>query len=209
MTPAPVSKRARRLSLRLLLLSALLLWLAAEGPAVAARPAAAQETPAPIRLVLPSLGIDAPVVTLALTDDLAMPAPERGDLVAWYSFSAPAGGEGNVVLAGHRDWRGRRGVFFALGQLQPEDEVWLRDTAGSWSRYTVVWSESYSDAAAPLEQLVGPTARPAVTLITCGGVFDRQLGRYLERRVVRAELTQVVPGSRASEPARSTSRDAP
>ena len=100
-------------------------------------------------------------------------------------------------------------MFVALGQLQLEDEVWLQDTAGSWSRYTVVWSESYPDAAAPLDALVGPTERPAVTLITCGGAFDRGLGRYLERRVVRAELTHVVPSVRASEPAHSTSRDAP
>jgi sortase (surface protein transpeptidase) len=199
-----VSNRARLLGLSLLLLSAALLWLAAEGSAAAAR-----DTPVPVRLVLPSIGIDALVVTLALTDDLTMPAPARADLVAWYSFSAPAGGDGNVVLAGHRDWQGQRGVFTALGQLQLEDEIWLQDTAGAWSHYRVVWSESYPDDAAPLEALLGPTERPALTLITCGGVFDRRRGRYLERRVVRADLTHVVPSGRASEPARYTGRDGP
>lgn len=186
-------------------------WLAAFVPAAAAQPVApAEPTSAlPVRLVLPSLGIDAAVVALALSADLTMPAPERADLVAWYTFSAPPGGEGNAVLAGHRDWQGRRGVFFALGQLQLEDEVWLEDTTGSWSRYTVIWSERYPDAAAPLEALVGPTERPALTLITCGGVFDRARGQYLERWVVRAERTHVVPQESASERAHSTGRAAP
>jgi len=143
----------------------------------------------PVRLVLPSLGIDAPVAALALAEDGTMPAPARADLVAWYSFSAPAGGDGNAVLAGHRDWQGRRGVFYTLGQLQPEDDIWLQDAAGVWHRYTVVWSARYPDDAAPLAALVGPTERPTLTLITCGGVFDRTLGRYLDRQVVRAVLT--------------------
>ena len=120
-----------------------------------------------------------------------------------------AGGDGNVVLAGHRDWQGRRGVFIALAQLQSEDEVWLRDAADTWYRYTVVWSQSVPEDAPPIAALVGPTDRPAVTLITCGGVFDRGLGRYLERRVVRAELTDIVPSGSAREPARSTTHDAP
>src|SRR5438874_3333772 len=102
MTPVPVSRRARLPVLGLLLAPAALLWFAAGVPAVAAQPAPAQDTPAPVRLVLPSIGIDALVVTLALTDDLAMPAPERADLVAWYTFSDWAGGECNVVLAGQR-----------------------------------------------------------------------------------------------------------
>lgn len=156
-----------------------------------------QPPSAPVRLVLPSLGGDAPVAALDLTDDGTMPAPDRADLVAWYTFSAPAGGDGNVVLAGHRDWQGRRGVFFALRQLQPGDDLWLQDAVGSWHHYTVVWSAGYPDDAAPVAALVGPTERPAVTLITCGGVFDHALGRYLERQVVRAERVDADPAASA------------
>ena len=97
----------------------------------------------------------------------------------------------------------------ALGQLQLEDEVWLQDTIGSWSRSTLVWFESSPDAVAPLAALRGPTDRPVLTLITCGGVFGRLLGQSLERRVVRTERAHLVPGEAASEPARSTRRDTP
>ncbi len=209
-TTAPtVSSRIRLPVLGALLILAALTQLTGHAPAAAQPLPPDASLRHPLRLVVPAIGVDAPVAALDLTGDGTMPAPAGAAVVAWYTFSAPAGRDGNVVLAGHRDWQGRRGVFFALGQLRLEDEVWLQDTTGSWSRYTVVWSASYPDAAAPLEALLGPTERPALTLITCSGAFDRGLGRYLERRVVRAELTDVVPSLSASEPARSTSHDAP
>ena len=174
---------------------------------VVAQPAGASSQPLPAsgmpeRLVVPSIGVDADVAALALTDELLMPVPQTASLVAWYTFSAQAGAPGNAVLAGHRDWQGRRGVFFALGRVQAGDEVWLQDGRGTWYLYTVVWSASLPDDGAPIDELVGPTGRPSVTLITCSGVFDRPSARYLERQVVRAELVAVVgsPG----EDARST-----
>jgi sortase family protein len=192
----PVSNRVRVPGLGLLVLVAALPWLAGLGPAAAARPVAADEPPAPpARVVLPAIGVDAPVAALDLADDGTMPAPARADLVGWYTFSAPAGGAGNTVLAGHRDWQGRRGVFVALGQLRPHDDVWLQDGAGAWHRYTVAWSARSPDDVAPVTTLVGPTERPALTLITCTGAFDRARGRYLERQVVRAELADADPAA--------------
>lgn len=142
-------------------------------------------------LAAPALGIWAPVATFALNDDLTMPVPQEAGLVAWYQYSARAGVTGNAVLAGHRDWQGRRGVFYDLGRLAEADEVWLRDAAGAWHRYRVVWSASIEDAVAPLDDILGPTRDAVLTLITCSGTFDRTTGRYTERRVVRAayELT--------------------
>ena len=40
---------------------------------------------------------------------------------------------------------------------------------------------------APLDEIVGPTGRDTLTLITCGGTFDFANGRYLQRTVVRAD----------------------
>lgn len=146
----------------------------------------------PVRLVLPALHVDAEVAALALTDDLAMPVPPSAALVAWYTFSARAGAAGNVVLAGHRDWQGQRGVFAALGNAQAGDEVWLQDTTGTWYRYTVQWSARVPEDTPAVTDWVGYTAQPSLTLITCSGPFDRTTGRYAERTIVRAELVMVV-----------------
>ena len=72
------------------------------------------------------------------------------------------------------------------------DLLWLQDAAGAWHLYRVVWSASYPEESAPIEALVGATSRPSMTLITCSGAFDRSIGRYLERRVVRAELVPTI-----------------
>lgn len=150
-------------------------------------------TGAPVRLVLPVVGVDAPVAAFDVAEDSTMPVPQVGWLVAWYTFSAEAGAGNNAVLAGHRDWQRQLGVFYELDRLVEGDEVWLQDAAGSWYLYTVIWTASLEDAAAPLDEILGPTRAPSVTLITCSGAFDRGVGRYVERRVVRAELVTVLP----------------
>ena len=194
-----MSSRAGVSALAALLVLAALTSLTMRPPAAAAQPVTPEEpqTAPPVRLVLSTLGVDALVASLDLAADGTMPAPTRADLVAWYRFSALAGGDGNVVLAGHRDWQGRRGVFVALGQLGVGDELWLQDALGTWHRYTVVWLASYADDAAPIAALVGPTERPSLTLITCAGAFDRTHGRYLERQVVRAERLDADPAATA------------
>ncbi len=173
----------------------LLAAVVALSPARAVRAAG----PAPVLLVVPALDVWAPVAAFPLNDDLSMPVPQEAGLVAWYTYSAGAGGQGNAVLAGHRDWQRQRGVFYDLGRLRDGDEVWLRDVNGVWYRYRVVWTASIEDAAAPVDGIVGPARDAVLTLITCSGTFDRATGRYVERRVVRAEFEEMVVPAAAEE----------
>jgi hypothetical protein len=147
-----------------------------------ARPAA------PVRLVVPSTGVDAPVQALDLNSDGSVPVPQVAWAAAWYGFSAESGAPGNAVLAGHRDWDRHQGVFWGLGNVQPGDDVWLQDGADNWYLYRVIWNASYPEGREPIDALVGPTETPSVTLLTCSGTFSHDAGEYLERRAVRAEL---------------------
>lgn len=169
------------------------LWAVAVQPPARAWAQAAALTGDPVRLVVPAMSVDAPVAPFALNEDFSMPVPQVASLVAWYTYSAAAGADGNVVLAGHRDWQRQKGVFYDLGVLQPDDQVWLQDAAATWYLYTVLWNVSLEDDRAPVEEIAGPTDTPSITMITCSGVFDRAAGRYVERRIVRAQLTAVVP----------------
>ncbi len=171
-----------------LAMAVLLAAVMALSPARAVRGAG----PAPVLLVVPALDVWAPVAAFPLNDDLTMPAPQEAGAVAWYTYSAGAGGQGNAVLAGHRDWQRQRGVFYELGRLRDGDAIWLRDAEGAWYRYRVLWTASIEDAAAPVDDIVGPALGAVLTLITCSGAFDATTGRYVERRVVRAVFEQVV-----------------
>src|SRR5688572_7963661 len=59
----------------------------------------------PERLVVPSIGVDAPVIAVGLDEEGRMLSPEGPDPVGWYTFSPTPGQPGNTVISGHRDWR--------------------------------------------------------------------------------------------------------
>jgi LPXTG-site transpeptidase (sortase) family protein len=177
-------------------LIALSICALAVRPAPAAGQVGHASTNPPVRLVAEAAGIDGWVYPFALNRDGTMPVPSTGTAVAWYTFSAEAGMAGNAVLAGHRDWQGRRGVFYTLTRLREGDEIWLQSHTSTWYQYRVTWTRSVPDDDAPLDDLLGDTFGPTLTLITCSGQFAGASRGYLDRQVVRAELTAVVgPGS--------------
>jgi LPXTG-site transpeptidase (sortase) family protein len=140
------------------------------------------------RLVVPSLDIDAPIVTLGVDATGTMEAPDNPTDVAWYDFSARPGEPGNVVLAGHLDYVNYGpAVFYHLKDAKAGDEIELVLVDGTTARYRVDDVTAYDDATAPVQQIVGPTDGEVVTLITCGGSFDQVSREYDKRVVLRAE----------------------
>jgi LPXTG-site transpeptidase (sortase) family protein len=140
------------------------------------------------RIVMPSLGIDAPIVTLGIDGNGAMLSPDNPVDVAWYSFSALPGEGSNVVMAGHLDYVNYGpAVFYRLKDARPGEEVHLSLVDGTTARYRVLDVTSYDEATAPVQEIVGPTDREIVTLITCGGAFDPLAREYNKRVVLRAE----------------------
>lgn len=141
----------------------------------------------PIRLVIPSIGVDADVVELGITADGAMDSPDGPDPVAWYNFSPTPGNPGNAVLAGHRDWHtGVTGVFWRLGELQPGDAISVGLANGTAVDYVVKESVLIPPDGMAIEDIVGPTPDEELTIITCEGSFDSASHDYDRRRVVWA-----------------------
>lgn len=146
-----------------------------------------EQVAAPVEVRIPALGVDAPIVPVGEDPDGAMSAPEDPDTVAWWSLGPGTGVAGNVVLAGHVDWGGRLRVFGLIGRLTPGDEIILLDELGREFHYQVVWSRQVSADGAPIDEIFGSSGVPEVTLITCGGEFDRTTRQYLDRIIVRAQ----------------------
>jgi LPXTG-site transpeptidase (sortase) family protein len=171
----------------------------ASSPTPAATPAA---TPVPplagqsFRMNIDSIGVDAPVVTEGLDEDLVPEIPLNGYEVAWYDFSAQPGTAGNAVFAGHKTWAGEA-VFFRLDELKAGDTVRLKGENGVELVYIV--SESFTvDPDDPNSvQVMARTAGDVLTIITCDGTryySGGPLGHdYTERRVVRAVRADTGP----------------
>jgi hypothetical protein len=146
---------------------------------------------APVQITVEKAGIDAEVETLEIVNGV-MQNPSGPWVVAWYRQTATLGEQGNVVMAGHVDfWNVGPSVFFNLRDLVPGDVITLIGEDGRAYDYAMEWIETFDLQALTsggLQDVVGPTDVPSVTLITCGGEFDYVNGEYLSRTVVRATL---------------------
>jgi LPXTG-site transpeptidase (sortase) family protein len=150
-------------------------------------------TPAPVgaitpaRLLIPKLGVDAPVETKGIDARHIMQSPDKPTEVAWYPFTAKPGAGTNAVFSGHLDDATvGPAVFWRLGDLKPGDTVSVRDDASAELTFSVSSVNVYPLNSAPVQEIIGPTSSSAVTLITCAGSYNRQSGLYDKRLVVRA-----------------------
>jgi LPXTG-site transpeptidase (sortase) family protein len=154
------------------------------APTAVATPVAAP----PLRIVIPSIGVDAPITNKGLSVDGMMEGPNGPEDVAWYEFTAFPGGGSNAVFSAHVDYHGYGPAVFAdLKKLEKGDLVEVHTADGTVYRYEVTLSLSYPAETAPSEEIVGPTSREVITLITCAGSFDQATRQYSHRLVVRAE----------------------
>lgn len=140
----------------------------------------------PVKLALPSLGVEAAVEPVAQDPDGAMSAPSDPDEVAWYRLGPGMGVPGNVVFAAHVDWGGRPRVFGSLHRLEPGDPVLVVDAEGCGYEYVVESSQWVRAEGAPVEEIFAQPPEPVLTLITCGGEYVPSRREYLDRLIVRA-----------------------
>jgi Sortase domain len=153
-------------------------------PTVVIRPA--RPAADPVRVRIPSIGVDASVRAEGLASDGSMAVPPVRE-VGWYApGSAPGDEQGSAVLAGHVDYNGVRGAFFDLRALVAGSEVVVTDTAGSDHRFRVTERFQVGKGELPIQRLFRRTGAPALTLITCGGAFNPSLGHYADNIVVVA-----------------------
>ncbi len=161
------------------------------APAVPTRDAAPADLPAPpapVRLSVPRLGVDAAVDAVGVEPDGQMTVPAEVDRVGWYRFGPVPGGAGSSVLAGHVDSHTQGlGAMAPLRDAVPGDDILVTDAAGVASRWRVVSREVISKQVLPLDRLFAREGPPRLTLITCGGPFLQEFSSYRDNVVVVAE----------------------
>lgn len=142
----------------------------------------------PVRISIPSIGVDAAIEETGILDNGEMGVPEDVDQVGWFAPGFKAGAEGNAVLAGHVDSLTGPAVFYKLDQLKTGDQFTLTDKDGREMVFEVRGTSSYITDEAPVEEIFGRSDQRMVNLITCTGDYNRDIGSHEERLVVSAEL---------------------
>jgi LPXTG-site transpeptidase (sortase) family protein len=156
-------------------------------------PVAAKPGPfvaAPVTLTIPAIGVRTPLVRLGLTAGGALQVPPSASIAGWYTGSPRPGAIGSAIIAGHIDSHLGPGVFYRLSQLVPGDRVYVRRADGTLAVFRVTSVRTYSKDHFPTRSVYGGTPDSELRLITCGGIFDPNLGSYLSNVVVYAsEIT--------------------
>ncbi len=143
----------------------------------------------PVRLELPSLGLSAEVVPVAVDGDGDLDVPANPDVLGWWSSGArPGQGQGSILIDGHIDSATEGlGIFVHLRELEPGDPVLTQSASGDVHQYRVTGRRQYAKALLPVDAVFSQDVQERLVLITCGGHFDADAGGYADNVVIFAE----------------------
>lgn len=142
----------------------------------------------PIKIHIPALSIEASVVKVGY--NLAknqVGIPKNALEVGWYDLSPTPGAVGTSILSAHYDTAtGRPGIFYNLGKLKPEDELFIINEDGDKLKYIVTLATSFPLDTFPKDLIYGEKDGSNISLITCSGVWDPAKQSYTHRLLVLA-----------------------
>ncbi|GHE40768.1 class F sortase [Streptomyces vinaceus] len=156
----------------------------------------------PARIDVPSMGIQAPVVSRGLDAQGAIQPPpyESPGTVGWWGGGAKPGEAGTALLVGHVDTASKPAVFYGLSTAKPGDTVRVVRMDGSVAEFTIEEVRVYERARFDAHRAYGQRikGRAELRLVTCGGTYDKAAKEYTANVVVSAYLTG---GARPGVPA--------
>lgn len=141
----------------------------------------------PTRVVVPAIDVDVDLVRLGLQADGSMQVPDFG-VAGWYTEGPEPGRAGPAVIAAHVDSRAGPDVFYRLGDLTVGDEVHVVYNSGDDVTFLVDSSEQTPKDELPVDTIWPVTNDRLLTLITCGGEFDRSVRHYDDNLIVYTTL---------------------
>jgi LPXTG-site transpeptidase (sortase) family protein len=137
----------------------------------------------PTRVVIPALGVDAPVRPIRAPGGVLIPPSDPQELGWWADGAEPGATRGSALVTGHTVHTGG-GALDDLETLQVGDLVKVHTSHG-WVRYAVRDTEVYDkgNVARHAQRLFSQEAPGRLVLITCE---DWDGERYLSNVVVTA-----------------------
>lgn len=159
-----------------------------------AKPAHTLRRSVPVRLEIPAIGVDTPVMRLGLAPDhtVEVPPVTADDRAGWYRHSPTPGRPGPSVILGHvtvGDYGD--GVFRRLGRLRRGERIVAHLENRTAAEFAVDSVLTVAKADFPTEAVYGDVDRAELRLITCGG--PRTGDEYRDNVIVFATLRAAIP----------------
>ncbi len=145
---------------------------------------------APVKIRIPRIGVNAPVMKLGRDADGTVQVPPLADhnLTGWYRYGPAPGQRGPAVILGHVDSTTGISVFYDLKNLHAGDTVDVTLADGTVAAFAVDGLQKVAKDAFPTASVYGKSGDPSLRLITCGGPFDQATGHYTDNIIVYAHL---------------------
>jgi LPXTG-site transpeptidase (sortase) family protein len=141
----------------------------------------------PVRIIIPAIGVNAPVVPVSKTaGSVGTPPLTNHDLAGWYDGSVTPGQTGPSLIDGHIDGDGLASVFYRVPALKTGDVIRVLLKDGETASFKVTWVQVVAKTAFPWKAVLGWTSYPSLRLVTCGGPFNSLTGHYVENVIVYA-----------------------
>lgn len=126
----------------------------------------------PVRLLISSVGINAPIESVGIesTGDLSTPTRKPWEDVGWYDMGTYPGERGSAVIDGHLDRPGGYpAVFWRLRDVHSGDQIAVLTSTGETLRFRVTSLAYYTPNQAPIQNIFGNSGGIYLNLITCAG----------------------------------------
>ena len=156
----------------------------------AATPARDVQKPRPVKILIPAIGVSAPVIPLGLNPDRTLEVPKDYGDTGWFTRGPEPGEPGAAVITGHVDSKRGPAVFYRLRQLRRGDLITIVLKDRTTVRYVVRSSKAVPKNRFPTKLVYRKTPYPALRLITCDGAFDTSTGHYRDNYIVFATLAE-------------------
>ena len=141
----------------------------------------------PVTLRIPAIDVEAPVLAAGVEPNGDMEVPRNVTDVAWYKHGPAPGDAGSAVLAAHVDLAGQGpGAFFDLRTIETGDVIYVDFDDGVTETFRAEARTIYEKTELPTEAIFSRDGPPVLTLITCGGAFNRSTRSYDSNVVVYA-----------------------
>lgn len=140
----------------------------------------------PVRIRIPSIGVDAAVDPLEVDANNVLPPPATNERTGYWRAGPEPGERGPAVIVGHVDSFQGPAVFFRLTELTTGDQIHVDRADGSTATFVVQRLERHDKNKFPTKAVYGDTPDQQLRLVTCGGEFDDEDRRYLDNIIAFA-----------------------
>ncbi|MFC5721064.1 class F sortase [Streptomyces gamaensis] len=155
------------------------------------RNAAPMERSRPTGLRIPSAGVEAKSMLdlgMGADQELEVPPVDKANEPGWWTGGVTPGEKGVAVIVAHYDTAKGPALMRNIAKVRVGDTIEVPRADGSTAKFKVREIQEVNKKDFPTDKVYGPTDRPELRLLTCGGPIKD--GHRTDNIILYADLVK-------------------